>query len=429
MRAKQYAHHLASALSLILISGSAACGVDVLDPQEADLSVSRPEGWTEATHGKDAEPNYEKVFAVGKVLRMDVTISAENWQAMLADLTAMQGEFGNGSGMGNPRPSNEPQPDGQPAPADGVPPPADEAGAVPFAGNTQGPPPEAFAACKGMAAQEPCTVEIGGQSLSGICVPYQEQLSCKPDDGSGDPGGHGGPGGGPGITSTENPIYVPCEINFEGQTWSHVGIRFKGLSSLRMSWSSGVYKLPFRLNFDEFEDQYPEIDDQRFHGFKKLSLGSNWGDSSLMHEKIANDILAEAGVPVGHSAFYRLYIDFGEGPVYFGLYTLTEIPHDPMLSALFGDGGGNLYKPDGASANLTQFDESSFDKETNKEEADFSDVQAAIAALNGSREDPAAWRAQVEQAVAIIEASLSSFVGVKVQAAMIIITIRITRYL
>ncbi len=406
MRAIQSMPLSTLSLSLILISSLAACGTAALDQEEPELLADRPDGWTEASHGKDAPPNYDVVFAPGKVMRMDLTISAENWQAMLADMTAMSGEFGNGNGMGVLRPSNEPPETGQPAP-EGVPAPAEEAEAVPLAGETQGPPPEAFAACEGKNVQEQCTIQINGQSIPGICTPFQELLACKPEGDPGvpgdkppvpgdEPGGPGGPGG-PGITSTENPIYVPCEITFEGQTWNHVGLRFKGLSSLRMSWSAGVYKLPFRLDFDEFEDDYPEIDDQRFHGFKKLSLGSNWGDSSLLHEKMANDILAEAGVPVAHSAFYRLYIDHGEGPIYFGLYTLTEIPHDPMLSALFKDGSGNLYKPDGTAANLTTFDEVSFDKETNKDEADFSDVKAAIAALSASRADPEAWRAQVEQ--------------------------------
>ena len=45
---------------------------------------------------------------------------------------------------------------------------------------------------------------------------------------------------------------------------------------------------------------------------------------------------------------------------------------------------------------MSSFDEASFDKETNKDESDWSDVIAAIEALNADKSDPAAWRAGLE---------------------------------
>lgn len=36
----------------------------------------------------------------------------------------------------------------------------------------------------------------------------------------------------------------------------------------------GDSKLPLKLDFDEFEDDYPEIENQRFYGFKQLSLAN-----------------------------------------------------------------------------------------------------------------------------------------------------------
>jgi len=35
------------------------------------------------------------------------------------------------------------------------------------------------------------------------------------------------------------------------------------------------HKYPFRLNFDKFEDDYPEIDNQRFYGFDELIFNNN----------------------------------------------------------------------------------------------------------------------------------------------------------
>lgn len=49
----------------------------------------RPEGWTDETHGKNAAPAYETVFPSDKVQRLDISISAEDWQAMQDDMTDM----------------------------------------------------------------------------------------------------------------------------------------------------------------------------------------------------------------------------------------------------------------------------------------------------------------------------------------------------
>lgn len=186
---------------------------------------------------------------------------------------------------------------------------------------------------------------------------------------------------------------------YRGKQWHHAGIRFKGNSSLTSTWGSGSYKLPFRFDFDEFEETYPEIRNQRFFGFQQLSLSSGFPDDSLIREKVVGDIFRIAGVPAPRTAFYRLYIDHGDGPLYFGLYTMVEIPAKPMLETQFSGAGGNLYKPEGTGATFASFDEASFDKETNKDEADFSDVRALYNALHASRGNAESWRVGLEAAL------------------------------
>jgi hypothetical protein len=86
-------------------------------------------------------------------------------------------------------------------------------------------------------------------------------------------GNGGGPGGGgPGGFAEENPIFTTAEVYYDGLQWYHVGVRFKGNSSLSFSWRNGVWKMSFKLDFDEFEDEFPEISNQRFYGFKQLNL-------------------------------------------------------------------------------------------------------------------------------------------------------------
>ena len=60
----------------------------------------RPAGWSDETHGKDASANYSVVFPQDSVNRMDITISADQWQALMDDMTQIYGySFGQGGGM------------------------------------------------------------------------------------------------------------------------------------------------------------------------------------------------------------------------------------------------------------------------------------------------------------------------------------------
>ena len=243
-----------------------------------------------------------------------------------------------------------------------------------------------------------------GTSMAGTCTAWTDGLLlCFPDDMGGDTGGDmgggmGGDMGGEGGLEflSEEPSYVPVTVEADDQAWCQVGMRFKGNATLSQTWSLGVGKLPFRLDFDELEEDHPEIDGQRFYGFQKLAFGNGQGDATLLREVLASEILADRGVPVARSAFYRITVDAGEGPVYWGLYTATEDPSDAMLDRVFGEDAGNLYKPDGSCANLTCFDEESFEKKSDEGEADWADIEAFVAALNADRSDPAAWRAGLE---------------------------------
>ena len=314
---------------------------------EEEEELARAAGWTEETHGKSADPNYEVVFPDEQVNRIDIVIAPENWQAMLDDMTENYGEFGVGPGRGG--------------------------------GNERGAPPG------GARPQDGQIAPGGGQR--------------PPQGGMAPPNGNPGQGPGP-QRQSENPIWVPADVEFDGQTWTSVGVRFKGNSSLWSAWREGIWKLPFKLDFDQFEDDHPEIDDQRFYGFKRLTLANSFHDESFLHETIAADAFRAAGVPAAETAFYRVYVDYGEGPVYFGLYIMVEVVDDTVIEVQFDDDGGNLYKPEGAGASFAYgtFNEADFDKETNGDEADWSDVRALYEVLHSEQRtgDPSGWRTCLE---------------------------------
>jgi spore coat protein H len=219
------------------------------------------------------------------------------------------------------------------------------------------------------------------------------------DFGAGGGGGMGGGAGGVPSFGTGEPDYFAVTIKFSEKIWTNVGFRLKGNSSLNSIWRSGIYKLPFRLNMDEFEDQFSAIKNQRFYGFQELSMSPGYGDNSLMREKLAADIFREAGVPAAQTAFYKVYVDFGEGKKYCGIYTMVEVIDDTMVKDQFADdpeAKGNIYKPE---SNLQAFSQTVFEKKNNKTEADYNDVQAFISALNATNRTSNAsiWRANMEK--------------------------------
>lgn len=314
--------------------------------------VVRPEGWTEATHSNDVDPNYEVVFPQTEVNTVTISITPENWRAMLDNMTELRGEFGTFQmpGMGGFR-----LPEGFELPEGFVP----------------GQMPEGF---------DPSMLPEGFELPEGF-DPTQMGSMMNQMLGGG-----------------ENPAWNSADITFEGQTWTNVGIRFKGNSSLMSAWGGGIMKLGFKLDFDQNEDTDPSIDNQRFYGFQQLSFSSGWSDNSLMREKVTADIFREAGLVSAQTAFYAVYVDYGEGPVYFGLYTAVEEIEDTVLDTQFADDSGNLYKPEGGTFEADSFSEESYELESGDEATAYTDIQAVIAALNAETRttDPAAWRADLE---------------------------------
>jgi len=306
----------------------------------------------EDTHGRDAEPDYRRVFDQTVVKRLDLKMAASDWQVVLADMQSMAGPSGFGLNVG--------------ASADQI------------------------AACGGRLESQSCTA--GTPPVVGRCAQtgFFGQLACIPVVAPQNQGGD----------ETEllprTPVYVPVDVTFEGETFTRVGFRLKGNSTLYFGWRRGTDKLPFRLNFDGLESRFPETRDQTFFGFPNLAFTNGNLDNTYLRGKVVTDLFAEAGVPAARTAFVRVFMDRGAGPFYLGLFTMYEVPDGPMLRRLFGSDDGNLYKPHGIGGRWTSFEENSFEKRTNQEHEDWTDIQDAIAALQAPRTDASRWRSRLE---------------------------------
>jgi hypothetical protein len=327
----------------------------------AKQAIERPAGWLEASHGDDVEPDYAVVFPQDKVNQITIKITPENWAAMQANMTELLGAAGTGGG-GAERPEGGPPEGGPPASAPGGVPPA--------------------------GAQPPAP-------------PDGARMDRQPPSGAPPGGGRGAPGGNPDMTPV-NPMWVSAEVTFNGETWSNVGVRYKGNSTLTGAWRAGSAKLPLKLDFDQFEDEHPGIKNQRFYGFKQLSLANNFRDASYLRDTISYDIMAAAGLVTPETAFYEVMIDYGEGPVSLGLYTMVEVVDDTVIERHFAETDGNIYEAEGLGASLAEGTAgqiaTGYQKENNEDAADWSDIQALYDALHSTQRttDPAAWRASLE---------------------------------
>jgi spore coat protein H len=203
------------------------------------------------------------------------------------------------------------------------------------------------------------------------------------------------PGGGGANFPSADPAYVPVTVSYNNKVWKKVGFRLKGNSSLSSAWGSGNYKLPFRLKTTEFGDVYSAVKGQRFYGFKDLTFSPGYSDNSLIREKLGSDLFRAAGIPAARTAFARVYINFGEGKKYCGVYTIVEAIDDTMVKTEFGNDDGNIYKPESTFAN---FIATEFEKKNNEDKVDYSDVQSVITVLNSNLRttNSAEWRNQLE---------------------------------
>ncbi len=164
------------------------------DESSGDTSetTERPEGWSEETHSNDVEPDYNTVFPQDEVNRIDIIISAENWETMLVDMTGLMGEFGAGEGVGGGR-----RGDFQPG-DDAIP-----------EGNLPGQP--------GSDADDE---EIPEGPQQDVQRPEDEDRQPQwnnPQDRQGDGGMMVGG------SDDENPVWVTATIEFEDITWEYVG--------------------------------------------------------------------------------------------------------------------------------------------------------------------------------------------------------------
>ncbi|MGV8108740.1 CotH kinase family protein [Methanospirillum sp.] len=304
-------------------------------------AVSADSNEISSSQASDTPPDYETVFPDDEIREIYITITPQNWTEMQEDMETKYGEFGSGSMPGHVR------------------------------------------------------MDAPGGNRTGFNISAGMNMAKPPD------------GNRPGFMNQEDPVYVPATISCNGETWDHVGVRYKGVNSLMTAWSEGIGKISLKVDMDHYEDEFPDTKNQKFYGFKELNLQSGMSDASVIREKLAPEIFQYAGVIAPETAYYKVYVDKGDGFEYFGLYTLVESIDDTVIETQFSNGTGNLYKPEGEGATFAygKLNLTHFEKKTNENEEDYSDIEQLYTILHsGTRtEDPESWRSEFESVFDVSE--------------------------
>ena len=168
------------------------------------------------------------------------------------------------------------------------------------------------------------------------------------------PPGAGGPGGrGPGMNlqgaeGRRNGLasaagiefkYVHADLEFEGQNFKDVAVRYKGNGTFMQS--RGSLKRSLKVDFNKF------VKGQKLAGISKLNFHNNVTDASWMNEVLSHRLFRDAGVPASRTAYARVYVTVAGkfNKKYFGLYSLVEDVDNNFAEENFATKKGAIFKP------------------------------------------------------------------------------------
>ena len=170
----------------------------------------------------------------------------------------------------------------------------------------------------------------------------------------GPPGGGPGRGGPPGGMSLQgregqrNGLasaigiefkYVHADLDFNGQSFKDIAVRYKGNGTFLQS--RGSPKRSLKIDLDEYNKEH------KLAGVTKLNLHNNVTDPSSMNEVLSHRLFRDAGVPAPRSAYARVYVTVPgkHKRQYLGVYSLIENVDDDFAEQRFETRKGALFKP------------------------------------------------------------------------------------
>lgn len=131
--------------------------------------------------------------------------------------------------------------------------------------------------------------------------------------------------------------YYCCDVVVNGETFSSVGIRAKGNTSLTtIANDPTTDRYSLKLEFDHY------MEGQTCYDLDKLILNNNFADATNMKEAIVYDMFQYLDVD---ASLYN-YAKVSVNGTYWGVYLALEGVEDSFMVRNYGARKGNLYKPE-----------------------------------------------------------------------------------
>ncbi len=129
--------------------------------------------------------------------------------------------------------------------------------------------------------------------------------------------------------------YVACDLLIDGELFSNVGLRAKGNNSRRLTEKYGHDRYSLKLEFDHYNLG-------SYYGLDKFSLDSSFQDNAYLKTWLTYDMMNFMGVPTALCSWVWVTVN-GED---WGLFLAIEEPEEAFAKRVYGNGHGQLYKPD-----------------------------------------------------------------------------------
>ena len=159
--------------------------------------------------------------------------------------------------------------------------------------------------------------------------------------------------------------WFSATVTIDGETHTDVGVRKKGFLG-----SQSYTKPSLKLRYDKY------VDGQSLGGvMERMTLNNSIQDASMVNTCLSYQVFAAAGLPSPRCNFATVTVNGQD----LGLYIHLEEIKKPFLARHFDSADGNLYE--GTVSDFTPEYRGTFEKKTNEDEDDWSDIDAVMAAL------------------------------------------------
>lgn len=158
------------------------------------------------------------------------------------------------------------------------------------------------------------------------------------------------------IEECSNEEYVNCTVIIDGEAYRNVAIRAKGNTSLTSVKSYGNNRYSFKIEFDHYDGG------SSYYGLDKLCLNNIIQDNTYMKDYLTYQLMWKFGADAPLCSYSYITVNGDD----WGLYLAVEGVEEAFLQRNYGNGYGQLYKPDsmdmgGGRGNGRDFDMENFD--------------------------------------------------------------------